>query len=55
MKTTAASPQLKARAAGIFYLLAVLTAAFAESLVRGRLLHAVGLMPVVCFAIVTLT
>lgn len=54
MKATAASPQLKARAAGILYLLAVLTAAFAEGLVRGRLLYAVGLMPVVCFAIVTL-
>lgn len=49
-----ASPRFKARAAGVFYLLAVLTAAFAEGLVRGRLLYAVGLIPVACFVVVTL-
>jgi hypothetical protein len=35
-------------------LLAVLTAAFAEGFVRGRLLFAVGLIPVACFVLVTL-
>jgi hypothetical protein len=49
-----ASPRLKGRVAGIFYLLAVLTAAFAEGFVRGRLLHAVGLIPVASFVVVTL-
>jgi integrase len=41
-----ASPRLEARVAGVFYLLAVLTAAFAEGFVRGRLLYAAGLIPV---------
>jgi hypothetical protein len=49
-----ASPRLKARIAGVFDLLAVLTAAFAEGFVRGRLLYAAGLIPVACFAVVTL-
>jgi hypothetical protein len=49
-----ASPRFKARVAGIFYLLAVLTAAFAEGFVRGRLLDAAGLIPVACFVVVTL-
>lgn len=48
------SPQFKARVAGVFYLLAVLTAAFVESFIRGKLLYAAGLMPVACFAVVTL-
>jgi hypothetical protein len=48
------SPPLKARIVGVFYLLAVLTAAFAEGFVRGRLLFAVGLIPVACFVVVTL-
>lgn len=48
------SPRLKARVAGVFYLLAVLSAIFAEAFVRGRLLYAAGLIPVVSFAIVTL-
>jgi hypothetical protein len=48
------SPMLKARVAGGFYLLAVLSAVFAEAFVRGRLLYAAGLIPVVSFAIVTL-
>ena len=49
-----ASPRLKAGIAGVFYLLAVLTAAFAESFVRGRLLYAAGLVPVASFVVVTL-
>ncbi|MGC2402709.1 MAG: DUF4386 domain-containing protein [Acidobacteriaceae bacterium] len=49
-----ASPLLKARLAGVFYLLAVLTAGFAEGFVRGKLLYAVGLLPVAAFAVVTL-
>lgn len=49
-----ASPRFKAKVAGIFYLLAVVTAAFAEGFVRGRLLHAAGLIPVACFVVVTL-
>lgn len=48
------SPRLKARVAGVFYLLAVLSAVFAEAFVRGRLLYAAGLIPVMSFAIVTL-
>lgn len=48
------SPRLKARVAGMFYLLAVLTAVFAEGFVRGRLLYAAGLIPVACFVVVTL-
>lgn len=48
------SPMLKARVAGGFYLLAVLSAVFAEAFVRGRWLYAAGLIPVVSFAIVTL-
>ncbi len=49
-----ASPRYKARVAGGFYVLAVATAVFAESLPRGRLLYAVGLIPVACFVVVTL-
>src|SRR5271170_6323464 len=45
---------LKARIAGGFYLLAVLSAVLIEAFVRGRLLYAAGLIPVVSFAIVTL-
>jgi hypothetical protein len=48
------SPRLKARVAGVFYLLAVLTAAIAEGFVRGRLLYLVGFVPVACFVVVTL-
>jgi hypothetical protein len=49
-----ASPNSNARAAGVFYLLSVLTAAFAENFIRGKLLYAVGLIPVLCFAAATL-
>jgi hypothetical protein len=45
---------LKARVAGGFYLLAVLSAVLTEAFVRGRWLYAAGLIPVVSFAIVTL-
>lgn len=48
------SLRLKARIAGVFYLLAVLTAAFAETVVRGRMLYVAGLAPVACFVVVTL-
>jgi hypothetical protein len=48
------SSRLKARIAGSFYLLAVLTAAFAEGFVRGKLLYAAGLVPVACFVVATL-
>lgn len=49
-----ASPNFRARVAGIFYLLSVLTAIFAEVFIRGRLLYAFGLIPVLCFAAATL-
>jgi hypothetical protein len=52
--TSRASPRLTARIAGVFYLLAVLTAVFDEGLVRGRLLFVAGLIPVACFVVVTL-
>ena len=48
------SPLLKARVAGGFYLLAVVSAVLAEALLRGRLLRAVGVIPIASFAIVTL-
>ncbi len=44
----------KARIAGVFYLLSVLTAILAEALIRGRLLFALGLVPILCFTVVTL-
>jgi uncharacterized protein DUF4386 len=53
-RKTEVSPQRKARVAGVFYVLAVLTALFAEGFVRGRLLYAVGLIPIGCFVVVTL-
>ena len=53
-QTQLASPNVKARLAGAFYLLSVLTAVLAETFVRGRLLYAVGLIPVLCFTGVTL-
>lgn len=49
-----APPRFKARIAGVFYLSSVATAIFAEVFVRGRLLYAVGLIPVLCFAVVSL-
>ncbi len=49
-----AQPGFKARIAGVFYSLSVATAIFAEAFVRGKLLYAVGLIPVLCFTVVTL-
>ncbi len=48
------SPGGKARTAGVFYLLAVLTAVSGESFLRGRLSYAAGLIAVACFVVVTL-
>jgi hypothetical protein len=45
---------LKARAAGGFYLLAVLSAVSAEAFLRGKLLREVGFIAIASFAIVTL-
>jgi len=47
-------PRFKARIAGVLYLFSVATAIFAEVFVRGKLLYAVGLIPVLCFTVVTL-
>ena len=49
-----ASPRLKARIAGVFYLLAVLTGVFVEFIVRGRLGFAPILIPVSCYIAATL-
>jgi hypothetical protein len=49
-----ASPRTKGRLAGALYLLSVLTAVLAEAFVHGRMLYAAGLVPVLCFAAVTL-
>jgi hypothetical protein len=49
-----ASLGLKARIAGVFYLLAVLAAVSGESFLRGRLSYAAGLIAVACFVVVTL-
>jgi len=48
------SPRLEARLAGVFYLLAVLTAVFNEFVVHGRLGFLGVLMPVACYVVVTL-
>jgi Domain of unknown function (DUF4386) len=48
------SPRLEARLAGVFYLLAVLSAVLLEGFVRGKLLYVAGLVPVASFAVVTL-
>lgn len=52
--TSESSPGGKARVAGLFYVLAVLAAGFAEGFVRGKLLYVAGLVPVACFVLVTL-
>jgi Ca2+/Na+ antiporter len=49
-----ASPRLKARAAGAFYLLAVFTAVLGEFTVHGRFAYAAGLAAVACYMAVTL-
>jgi hypothetical protein len=48
------SPRFRARVAGVLYLLAVLTAVFAEFVVPGRLGLAAILIPVSCYIAVTL-
>jgi hypothetical protein len=48
------SASFKARIAGVFYLMAVFTAVLAEVFIRGKLLYAAGLIPVLCFSAVTL-
>ena len=50
----AASPRFKARMASVLYLLGILTAAFTEIIVRGRLNVAGGLIAVVGMILVTL-
>ena len=49
-----ASPRLKARVAGVLYLLSVLTAVFAEFFAPGKLGIAAILIPVGCYFAVTL-
>src|ERR1700730_7167470 len=48
------SPRFKARVAGAFYLLAVLTGIFGELFLRGRLGSAAGLLAIACNIVVTL-
>ena len=49
-----ASPSFRGRVAGVFYFLSVITAICAEAFIRGTVLYAVGLVPVLCFAAATL-
>ena len=49
-----ASPRFRARAAGVLYLLAVITAVFAEFIVPGRLGIAAVVIPISCYLGVTL-
>lgn len=51
---SALSPSLKARLAGVFYLASVLTAVFAEFFAPGKLGVAAIVIPVACYALVTL-
>ena len=53
-RTTEVSPRFKARMAGVLFLLSVVTAAFAEIFVRGRLNVAGGLVAVLGMIAVTL-
>ena len=53
-RTRETSPRLKARIAGVLYLLAVLTAVFSEFVVPGRLGFAAVVIPVSCYIVVTL-
>jgi hypothetical protein len=48
------SPRFKTCIAGVFYLLAVLTAVFGETFAQGSLAIAAGLVAVSCFVVVTL-
>jgi hypothetical protein len=49
-----ASQTAKARIAGAFYLVSILSAIAAEAFIKGRLLYAAGLIPVLCFTVTTL-
>jgi hypothetical protein len=53
-RTQKISPRAKARMAGLFYCISVLSAVLAEAFVRGKMLYAAGLVPVSCFAVATL-
>ena len=48
------SASSRARTAGLFYLLSVVSGVSAEAFVHGKLLYAAGLIPVLCFSTVTL-
>jgi hypothetical protein len=52
--TERSSPAMQARIAGVFYVLSFLSAIMAEAFVHGKMLYAAGLVPVLCFAVVTL-
>jgi hypothetical protein len=47
-------PRTKARIAGAFYFLSVVSAILAEKFVHGKMLYATGLVPVSCFTVTTL-
>ena len=49
-----ASPRFKARVAGVFYLLSVLTAVAGEIFLHGKVSFAAGLIAVACYVVVTL-
>jgi hypothetical protein len=49
-----ASPRFKARVAGVFYLLSVLTAVSGEVFLRGKVGFAAGLIAIACYVVVTL-
>ncbi len=49
-----ASPRLKARMAGVLYLISFVVGALGEFVVRGRLGFAVGLVAILCMAAMTL-
>jgi Domain of unknown function (DUF4386) len=49
-----ASPRFKARVAGFFYLVSVLTAVSGEVFLRGKVGFAAGLIAVACYVVVTL-
>lgn len=48
------SPATKARVAGAFYVLSFLSATLAEALIHGKMMRVAGLVPILCFTVVTL-
>jgi hypothetical protein len=48
------SPAREARIAGAFYVLSFVSAISAEALFHGKVLRAVGFVPILCFAVATL-